>query len=117
MDDKLELIWPEKEVLITLPPLKIGKKVYRNLVHFFRQPNAEDKKIYIENLTDEKLSALARTIQANITLYDRCALRIEGYIVPEGMDWKAALWPEHKSMAATRLLERYGVFTGEMQKN
>ena len=97
------------------------------LVHFFREPTAEDKKVFYgcmsrTELTDTGGAECGSGYWSAIeTLYDRCVLRVEGYDLPEPGGkveaWKEAVPIEHKYWAVEELVRRQGTLAGETAKN
>lgn len=93
------------------------------LVHVFREPDVEDRKVYWSYLGRSEMEAGTRQgadyLGAGERLYDRCALRAEGYAFPEenGRDWRTLVPLEHKSWAVQMLLARAGSLSGTEIKN
>ncbi len=117
------------EIKIVLHIRAQGEKY--ELVHVFRDPTAADKKAYWGHITRMELfegtsgEGKMDYLGANELLYDRCALRVEGYALPEiasrpgaeNTDWKKLIPLEHKLWAVENLLERAGSLDEESSKN
>ena len=103
------------------------------LVHFFREPSAADKKAYWGHITRPEIfdgegrEGSMDYLGANELLYDRCILRVEGYDCAPGSGdlesgqlqagWKKLIPLEHKLWAVENLLERAGTLSEEASKN
>jgi len=123
MDESVKLfpLGVGSEVQIELSVEREGENFA--LVHVFREPDVEDRKVYWSYLGRSEMEAGNRQgadyLGAGERLYDRCILRTEGYSFPEGdsRDWRALLPVEHKSWAVQLLLTRAGSLSGADIKN
>ena len=110
-------IQAQGEVRIVLESLKT--EGYIGLTHIFRIPTAEDKVAYYQKFSATELTGEGekRQVTPRIDywggtnlLYDRCIIRTEDYVFPEGLEnWKDYIPLEHKVEAAELLLKKLGV--------
>lgn len=114
---KFRIHAPGEEVRIVLESLK--KQGYIGLTHVFRMPTAEDKVAYYQKFSatelikeDDKQQRVPKGYWGGAMnlLYDRCIIRTEDYVIPEGLEnWQDYIPLEHKVEAVSLLLEKTGL--------
>lgn len=120
------------EIKIILP-VELQGRTFK-VTHIFREPTAEDQKKYRQQIArlDQgsqrsrgnrqipvSASLFDEQAEAAMVLWDRCIIRVEGYVISEGRDWREALekYSEHKIVAATELLNCHGLIGETELKN
>ena len=113
----------EGQVRVELAIRSGGEKY--SLVHQFRPPTAEDKKLFWATMgaapTGDGPERNLSYLNAQESLYDKCILSVEGYELPSGAEdresWLGAVPVEHKFWAVEKLLSSAGNLERDAAKN